>query len=179
MPGYQNTMYCISGKILMLTVGFYWLCLKCRHSPLAEITSSVEAFPCGFISWVKKEKKTLGVHCFLSAEFLSWKSPEWRTTALFLQSRLTAARPAWCPQLVFSLVFIDIARPSFGKLIGFVWVMRTIDRKYKLITNCEIFNGAIEDTKRGRGWRLMEQRLPSVSSQQSDLLITHYFEGFF
>lgn len=118
------------------------------------------------------------MHCFLSAEFLSWKSPEWRTTALFLQSRLTAARPAWCPQLAFILVFIDIARPSFGKLLGFVWLMSTIDRKYKLITNCEMFNGAIEDTERGRGWRLMERRLPSVSSQHYDLLITHYFGGF-
>lgn len=30
----------------------------------------------------------------------------------------------------------------------------------------------MEDTERGRGWRLMEQRLPGVSSWQSDLLIT-------
>lgn len=31
----------------------------------------------------------------------------------------------------------------------------------------------MEDTRRGRGWRLMKQRLPSVPSFQSDLLITH------
>lgn len=31
----------------------------------------------------------------------------------------------------------------------------------------------MEDTGRGRGWRLMEQRFPSASSWQSDLLITH------
>lgn len=31
----------------------------------------------------------------------------------------------------------------------------------------------MEDTGTGRGWRLMEQRLPSVPSLQSDLLITH------
>lgn len=31
----------------------------------------------------------------------------------------------------------------------------------------------MEDTVTGRGWRLMEQRLPSVPSWQSDLLITH------
>lgn len=42
-----------------------------------------------------------------------------------------------------------------------------------------MFNGAMEDTKRGRGWRLMERRLPSVSSQQSDLLIAHCFGFFF
>lgn len=54
--------------------------------------------------------------------------------------------------------------------------MSTIDRKYKLIRKCEMFNGAIEDTERGRGWRLMERRLPSVR-QQSDLLITHCFGG--
>lgn len=42
-----------------------------------------------------------------------------------------------------------------------------------------MFTGAIEDTERGRGWRLMERRLPSVSSQQSDLLITHCFGGFY
>lgn len=30
----------------------------------------------------------------------------------------------------------------------------------------------MEDTGRERGWRLMEQRLPSVPSRQSDLLIT-------
>lgn len=106
----------------------------------------------------------LGVHCFLSAEFLSWKPPEWSTIALSLQSRLAAARPCGAPQLAFIIVFIYIARPSFEKLIGFAWVMSTIDRKYKLIRKGEMFNGAMEDTERGRGWRLMERRLLSVSS---------------
>lgn len=41
-----------------------------------------------------------------------------------------------------------------------------------------MFNGAMKDTERGRGWRLMEQRLPGVSSRQSDLLITHCFGVF-
>lgn len=41
-----------------------------------------------------------------------------------------------------------------------------------------MFNGAMEDTERGQGWWLIERRLPSVSSQQSDLLITHCFGGF-
>lgn len=41
-----------------------------------------------------------------------------------------------------------------------------------------MFNGPMEDTERGRGWRLMERRLPGVSSQQSDLLITHCFGVF-
>lgn len=41
-----------------------------------------------------------------------------------------------------------------------------------------MFNGAMEDTERGRGWRLMERRLPGVSSRQSDLLITHCFGLF-
>lgn len=36
----------------------------------------------------------------------------------------------------------------------------------------------MEDTGTGWGWRLMEQRLPSIPSLQSDLLITHG-SGFF
>lgn len=36
----------------------------------------------------------------------------------------------------------------------------------------------MEDSGRGQGWRLMEQRLPSVSSRQSDLLITHCSGAF-
>lgn len=42
-----------------------------------------------------------------------------------------------------------------------------------------MFNGAMEDTERGRGRRLMKRRLPGVSSQQSDLLITHCFGLFY
>lgn len=52
----SHTMYHISGKILMLTVGLCWFSLKCKQSPLAEIVSSVEAFSRGFISRVKEKK---------------------------------------------------------------------------------------------------------------------------
>lgn len=131
----------------------------------AETSSSVEASPCGFISRVEEEKKLLGVHCLLSAEFLFWKPPEWSTVALPLWRRLAAARPRWrSSACLFIIVFIYIATPSFEKLIGFAWVMSAIDRKYKLIRKCEMFTAAMEDSERRRGWRLMERRLPSVSS---------------
>lgn len=162
--------FSLSWKIFMLTVGIRWFCLKCRHSPLAETASSVGAFPCGFISGLKKKKKTVcTVFSLLNEEPLrclcNWGEPK--------------HRPCGAPQFAFILVFINIVRPGFGKLIGFAWVMSTIDWKCKLIRNCEMFNSVIEDTRRGRGWWLMEQRFLSVSFQQSDLLITHCFGVFY
>lgn len=142
------------------------------QSSSKETACSVEAIPSGFISRVKEKKQQHSSAWF--ALRCPENPPEWRPTVLTLPSRQPAA-----PRLGFILIFIYIARPSCGKLIGFAWVMSTIDRKYNLIRNREMFNGAMEDTKRGRGWRLMERRLPGVSSLQSDLLITHCFGLFY
>ena len=49
---------------------------------------------------------TRGVHCFVSAEFLSWKTPEWRTTVLFLHSRLSAAEPGWWSSARASCIYL-------------------------------------------------------------------------
>lgn len=45
--------------------------------------------------------------------------------------------PCCVPQPTFTPVFIYIARPSCRPLIGFAWVMSTIDRKYNLIRSHE------------------------------------------
>lgn len=166
-------MYRMSEKIRMPTVGFCWFCLKCRHS---SKTLSMGAFPCGFISGGGKKG---GSALFSLIWTLVLKNPRLRNHRVVSaiednHSTIRAVLLSLCSHFYLS----KLLRPALESWLVFAWVMSIIDRNYKLIRNCKIFNGAIEDTKRGREWRIIERRLPSVSSQQSDLLITHCFGGF-
>lgn len=75
-----------------------------------------------------------------------------------------AATPCCVPQPTFTPVFIYIARPSCSPLIGFAWVMSTIDRKYNLIRSRE------RQRRDGRYWKRIGMAINGTTPSQCSIM---------
>lgn len=105
-------------------------CRRGRASPAREIFSAED-----LQLWLQcYNRNTERADC-ASMNFCAEIQPKGNATVR--QSRQNAATPRCVPQPTFTPVFIYIARPSCSPLIGFAWVMSTIDRKYNLIRSRE------------------------------------------
>lgn len=72
--------------------------------------------------------------------------------------------PCWVPQPTFTPIFIYITRPSCTPLIGFAWVMSTIDTKYNLIRSRE------QRCRDGRYWNRTGMAINVTTPSQCSII---------
>lgn len=93
---------------------------------------------------------------------MCWNTPRRKRRRLCNRGRRHTPRCA--PQPTFTPVFIYIARPSCRPLIGFAWVMSTIDRKYNLIRSRE------RRRRDGRYWKRTGTAINGTTPSQCSIM---------
>lgn len=81
-----------------------------------------------------------------------------------LWNRRKRRTPCCAPQPTFTPGFIYNTRPSCRPLIGFAWVMSTIDTKYNLISSCE------QQRWDGRYWNGTGMAINGTTSSQRSII---------